>query len=168
MKKAQKKEFIFKISIKEAREDSFIYIDTPASEIIRRIAILETQSLYTFARIIVKSFDFYFDHCFGFYSNVNSYHNSFDSYELFVDIGEGGLNPNTKGVKKTKIKDVFYEYKKMLFLFDHGDMWQFIVEKEDIKPALSRRKYPCIIEKIGPSPLQYPPLREDLEFEEEE
>ena len=74
--------------------------------------------------------------------------------------------PNRKGVKKTKIKDVFYEYEKMLFLFDYGDMWQFIVVREKIEEASPHQKYPFILEKIGKPPLQYPPLEEDFYFED--
>jgi len=163
-KEKSKKAFIFRVYIKDGPSRSCSDGFVPTVE--RKIAILETQSLYTFARIIVKSFDFYFDHCFGFYSNIDSYHDSFDSYELFVDIGEGGLDSNSKGVKKTKVKDVFYEYEKMLFLFDYGDMWRFIVVRERIEEASKYRKYPFIVEKIGKSPLQYPPLKEDFYSED--
>lgn len=162
-KEKVKKEFIFKISLLDGPFRR--RIDDPVPEVIRRIAIREEQSLYVFARAITKAFDFYFDHCFGFYSNFNSYHDSFDSYELFVDIGEERTNSKTRGVKKTRIKDVFYEYKKMLFLFDYGDGWKFIVEREGIKEAVNNQKYPYILEKIGKPLPQYPPLEEDLNFE---
>jgi len=46
----------------------------------------------------------------------------------------------------------------MLFLFDYGDMWQFIVVREKIEEASPHQKYPFILEKIGKPPLQYPPL----------
>jgi len=164
MQKKNKKAFIFRVYIKNTPSKTCRDDFTPNVE--RKIAILETQSLYTFARIIVKAFDFYFDHCFGFYSNINNYHDSFDSYELFVDIGESEPTLNRKGVKKTKIKDVFYEYEKMLFLFDYGDMWQFIVVREKIEEASPHQKYPFILEKIGKPPLQYPPLEEDFYFED--
>lgn len=154
-----KKCFIFKVSLKDgpARRQPPNF----SLPVVRRIAISGNQSLYTFAKSIVESIDFYFDHCFGFYSNINNSHDSFDSYELFVDIGEEGSNFNTKGVKKIKVKDVFGEYDKMLFLFDYGDGWQFIIEKEGVEDMKEGEKYPQVIEKTGLSPLQYPPLDED-------
>jgi len=166
-KEKSRKAFIFRVYIKDGPSRSCGDGVVPRVE--REIAILETQSLYTFAKIIVKSFNFYFDHCFGFYSNLNSYHDSFDSYELFVDIGEGGLNSNTKGVKKTKIKDVFYEYEKMLFLFDYGDGWRFVIEREKIEESTKDKKYPFVVDKKGTAPLQYPPLEEEQDsFQKEE
>lgn len=36
----------------------------------RRIVILGNQSLYDFAEAINEAFGFMFDHCFGFYSNL--------------------------------------------------------------------------------------------------
>ncbi|MBI5555553.1 MAG: hypothetical protein HY920_06875 [Elusimicrobia bacterium] len=60
-------------------------------EVLRRIQIAETKSLYNFAKVITKAFGFYFDHCFEFYDNFQRYPDSKKSYELFVDIGEAPL-----------------------------------------------------------------------------
>jgi len=75
--------------------------------VMRKIQIAGTKSLYNFARVITQAFDFYFDHCFGFYDNFQRYPDSKMSYELFVDIGEAPLTPRNKGVKKTKIQQAF-------------------------------------------------------------
>jgi hypothetical protein len=130
-------------------------------KVLRRIQIAETKSLYNFAKVITRAFDFYFDHCFGFYDNFQRYHDSEKAYELFVDIGEKPLRPNTKGVKKTKISQVFkHPGEKMLFFFDYGDCWRFAVELREIRHAEKWDLKPVILESIGEAPLQYPPCEE--------
>ena len=80
-------------------------------KVLRRIQIVGSMSLYSLARVITKAFGFYFDHCFGFYDNFERYGDSKMSYELFVDVGEAPETPVCKGVKKTKIRQVFKEPK---------------------------------------------------------
>ena len=48
--------------------DIWLYGDekcTDEKRIIRKIQIVGTKSLYSFAKVITQVFDFYFDHCFG-------------------------------------------------------------------------------------------------------
>lgn len=131
------------------------------TEASRKIQIAGTKSLYNFARVITRAFDFEFDHCFGFYDNLQKYHDSKRSYELFVDIGEAPSSATVKGVKKTKIDQVFKNIgEKMLFLFDYGDGWYFTVELKEIKQAEKWDLKPVVLESIGKAPLQYPPCKD--------
>ncbi len=126
---------------------------------LRRIQIAGTKSLYNFARVITDAFGFYFDHCFGFYDNFQRYPDSKMSYELFVDVREAPLTPRNKGVKKTKIQQIFKSIgEKRLFLFDYGDEWHFAVELKEIKQVEKWDLKPKILECIGNAPLQYPLL----------
>jgi len=52
----------------------------------RVIAVPEESTLYSLAEEIVVAFDFYFDHCFGFYDNIKRWTESNECYELFKDI----------------------------------------------------------------------------------
>ena len=132
----------------------------------RILAISENTSLYDFAESITKSFCFYFDHCFGFYDKPEREHESFEAYELFVDLEEAGelknlccefMNCVPRGVEKTKIKDAFEKQgKKMFFRFDYGDDWEFEIERLNTVESKLRKKYPYIIESRGLSPKQYP------------
>ncbi|MEK6646394.1 MAG: hypothetical protein AABY84_06960 [Candidatus Firestonebacteria bacterium] len=129
-------------------------------KVLRKIQIPETKSLYNFAKVITQAFGFYFDHCFGFYNNFKKYHDSDKMYELFTDIGEDP-SPGAKGVKNTKIKQAFKKVgEQMLFLFDYGDGWNFIVELKEIKNAEKWDLKPVILESIGKSPMQYPPCKD--------
>lgn len=47
----------------------------------------------------------------------------------------------------------------MLFLFDYGDGWEFIVHLKEIK-APDKVLYPRMVKKKGQAPEQYPPLEE--------
>ncbi len=80
----------------------------------RIIACPERISLYQLGETIIESFDFSFDHAFGFYDNIKNWYRSQEGYELFADIGEKQVFP---GVKKTQAAKIFSEIKKkMLFL----------------------------------------------------
>ncbi len=129
--------------------------------IIREIEVLENTNLYKLAGVIVGAFNFDFDHCFGFFSKIseNGYFDTDKKYELFTDLIEEGedLEPTGAGsVKKTKIKDVWQDKgDKMLFLFDYGDSWLFVVQLKGFGEKDSRKKYPRIINKVGRAPRQY-------------
>jgi hypothetical protein len=128
-------------------------------KIVREIEAPENLSLYKLAGAIVKAYDFDFDHCFGFFSTINDsgYFNSERKYELFTDLKGEGIEPTgAESVKKTKISEVWKNPgDKMLFLFDYGDNWLFIVELIGFGAAEQKTKYPRIVEKIGKAPEQY-------------
>lgn len=124
----------------------------------REIEVLSTQSLSTLAKAIVDFFGFDFDHCYGFYDNFKDPYDSSEIYELFTDIGEEPTE-GAFGVTHIKIPKAFNKIgKKMRFLFDYGDNWQFTVELTDIKQAVSNSEYPKLLKKIGASPIQYPEI----------
>ncbi len=131
-------------------------------KVLRKIQIAGKKNLHSFAKVIVNAFGFQFDHCFGFYDNFKKYHDSKKMYELFVDIGEERSSPLTRGVKNTKISQVFKSPgDKMHFLFDYGDCWHFAVELKEIENAEKWDLKPVILESIGKAPEQYPPCEKD-------
>lgn len=128
----------------------------------RDIAILGDQSLYDFAESIVNSFGFDFDHCFGFFNDLKKRYDSNDRYELFADIEDlKEEHPQSQSVKNNDIQQVFKKKgDKMLFLFDYGDNWEFIVELKETKEPNPRKSYPYVIDRVGRAPKQYPPCEE--------
>jgi len=130
-------------------------------KIIREIEVLRNTSLYRLAKEIVGAYNFYFDHCFGFFNKIgeNSYLDASEKYELFTDLIEEGENLEPTGagsVKKTKVFEVWKKIKdKMLFLFDYGDNWQFVVELKAFGESDKQKKYPRILKKVGRAPQQY-------------
>ncbi len=129
----------------------------------REIAMLGSQSLYHFAEAINEAFGFMFDHCFGFYSNLGerAMYDSKEIYELFTDLEDVEHTLGAKGVKRVKISEVFKDReKKMLFYFDYGDSWYFLVELKDIEETDIKEFYPVLLDSYGENPEQYPPLEE--------
>jgi hypothetical protein len=123
----------------------------------REIEVLDNTGLYELAEAIVNAYDFEFDHAFGFFSNITK-RNCFDSerkYELFTDLDD--IEPTGAGsVKKTKVDDVWRNAgDKMLFLFDYGDDWRFVVELKDFREKEEKAEYPRLLTKTGKSPTQY-------------
>jgi hypothetical protein len=113
------------------------------------------HTLDDLAASIIASVGFDMDHFFGFYSNLKNVTPSEEEYTLFADIGEE-VEPHDKGVRTTCLMDVFIPKKKMLFLFDYGDEWRFIVTCESIEPTKSMFRVPRFFDKKGIPPVQYP------------
>ena len=139
-----------------AEPETLVFRASLRPKIYRDIEIAGTGSLYTLAQAIVRSFDFDFDHAFGFYSKLKG--NIYDSpvrYELFVDIGEG--EGDARSVKRTRIVKAFPSVgTKMRFLFDYGDEWEFLVELVERKPKDPKGKLPRLLISAGKAPAQYP------------
>ena len=96
--------------------------------IYREIEVESRKTLSDLAEAIVHAFGFEFDHAFGFYSKLTGQDvmRSQPKYELFADMGEG---TEAKSVEKTRVADAFPDVgHKMLFMFDYGDDWRFVVE----------------------------------------
>lgn len=126
------------------------------------IGIQNNRSLSSLAKIIVSSFGFDFDHCYGFYDNLKRPFDSKEMYELFTDINEEPTE-GALGVEHVRISRAFNKVgKKLLFLFDYGDNWYFTVELLEIKEIGGSAKYPKITKRVGKAPEQYPPL-DDIE-----
>jgi hypothetical protein len=127
----------------------------------RILAVPEGFTLYDLAEAAVDAFDFCLDHAFGFYDHVRSWVDSEECYELFKDLEEEGtLTPDPystgKSVKRTGLSEVFNNVgKRMLFLFDYGDEWRFILELKGIEPAKKDAKYPLTVKSVGEAPPQY-------------
>ena len=139
-----------------AEAEALIFRASLRPKIYRDIDIAGTGSLYTLAQAIVRSFDFDFDHAFGFYSKLKG--NIYDSpvrYELFVDLGEG--EADARSVKRMPVIKAFPSVgSKMRFLFDYGDEWEFLVELVKRKPKEPQVKLPRLLISAGKAPAQYP------------
>jgi hypothetical protein len=206
----------------------------------RVLAIPATTSLYDLAFEINESFDFDFDHAFGFFDNLKNPWRSDEQYEIFNDgeledegelvlaeleqeleqlseeemaqidtlaelppdeakkklvemslkdvpledkavaqfflegmvdelldeaLGvEDGATP--KGVKSVMVDEAFEKGKKLLYLFDYGDEWRFIVECKKIEET-DGGQYPRLLESKGEAPEQYPDYDEEDDDEDE-
>jgi hypothetical protein len=139
-----------------AESETLVFRASLRPKICRAFEIASTASLYALAQAIVRSFDFDFDHAFGFYNKLKG--NIYDSpvrYELFVDIGEG--EGNARSVKRTRVIKAFPSVgTKMRFLFDYGDEWEFLVELVERKPKEPQVKLPRLVISAGKAPAQYP------------
>ena len=136
--------------------ETLVFRASLTPNVYRAFEIAATSSLYALAQAIVMSFDFDFDHAFGFYSKLKG--NIYDSpvqYELFVDMGES--ESEARSVKRTRVDEAFPSSgTKMRFLFDYGDGWEFRVELVKRKPKEPKVKLPRLLVSAGKAPAQYP------------
>ncbi len=115
----------------------------------RVLAVPGNLTLYRLAKAIVDSFNFDFDHLFGFYNNIRNWTRSDIKYEL---------NPGDEAedVKTTRVAKVFNRIRKrMLFLYDYGDEWHFIVTLVGRESPKEGMEYPAVVESVGEAPEQY-------------
>ena len=127
----------------------------------RDIEIEAGKSLSALAQTIVTAFGFDFDHAFGFYSDLkNPYSKKGERYELFADMEDGDSDAGS--VERTKVAEVFgVPKKKMLFLFDYGDEWRFVIEAMGIGEKAPKTYYPRVTASVGKAPKQYPDYDEE-------
>ena len=76
---------------------------------------------------------------------------------------EDGATP--RGVKGVAVGQAFEKVKKLLYLFDYGDEWRFIVECKKIEEN-DGGQYPRVLGSKGEAPEQYPDYGEEGEGEE--
>lgn len=130
-------------------------------QIYRDLLVSGDTTLDELAGLILKSFNFDNDHCYGFYSNFESYHDSEEAYEIFIDFAEEAGDPfgrvveGAKKVGTAKVNKVFQPQKKMLFLFDYGDKWEFEIECLEQTEQEKAKAVLKITNRQGKAPKQY-------------
>jgi hypothetical protein len=135
---------IFRVSLKDRRS------------VRRDIEIESAKSLADLAEAIIQAFDFEFDHAFGFYPETKgrAVMRGRPAYELFADMDAA---TESQSVRKTKVAQAFSKIgDAMVFLFDYGDEWLFRVELTALGRKAAKTRYPRVLAKTGPSPVQYP------------
>lgn len=129
-------------------------------KVIREIEVVENTNLYKLAEAIIGAYDFDLDHAFGFFSTISESgcFNSERKYELFADLEDEDIEPTgARSVRKTKIGEVWKTPgDKMLFLFDYGDNWLFVVELIGFGTKEIKTKYPRVLKSVSKAPEQYP------------
>jgi hypothetical protein len=59
-------------------------------------------------------------------------------------------------VEKTRVADAFPDVgHKMLFMFDYGDDWRFVVQVIGLGQKVAKTRYPKVLKKVGKAPEQY-------------
>lgn len=127
-----------------------------------KVRVLDRETLLNLADVLLDSVGFELDHAFGFHSSLKSPYdrNMEREFTAFADHGDANIDSDT-GVENTDVSDVFKKGDKMLFHFDYGDDWCFLVQCISIEKTPSRKRNPEILEVIGEFPEQYPDYHED-------
>ena len=115
------------------------------------------HTLYDLAAFIIKTIGFDFDHAFEFCNDLKRPYKSTERYTLFADIGQGDGEP---GVKATQLEDVFRPKRAMVFHFDYGDDWMFLITCTAVKESEAKRRFRRVLATTGKPPEQYPDCEE--------
>ena len=137
--------------------------------IYRDVEIESGASLRALAEAIVASYEFDFDHAFGFYDKFgDAWPDAKEKYELFADMEDGDSEAGS--VARTAVGTAFPVVgKKLMFLFDYGDEWHFGVKlvrvSDRVEPGV---RYPRVAARQGEAPPQYPDIEDDWDDEDED
>lgn len=113
------------------------------------------HSLYDLAEFLIKTVGFDLDHAFEFCDNLKNPYRSKERYTLFADMGDA-MTDDERGVKDTRVSAVFRPKRKMIFHFDYGDDWFFLVTCTAVKESTAKRKFKKVLSTTGTPPEQYP------------
>ncbi len=118
------------------------------------------STLEDLAAAILAAAKFEMDHAYGFHDNLKNPYRSTEEYTLFVDMGEERHVETDTGVQTTRIDSVFKAKKKMLFHFDYGDDWFFLLTCTGEEEGKAFKK-PKTLKTTGAPPEQYPDWDEE-------
>ena len=123
----------------------------------RDIAIRGNSNLDELANMITSSFDFELDHLYDFSDTIK--HNKNERYTIAY---EDSIEIGPSFTHNIIVAQIFEEKKKMLFLFDYGDMWHFMIKCIEIRnPKKGENRFPYGYNIKGEAPEQYPEYNED-------
>jgi shikimate kinase len=125
--------FVFKVSLNKS--------------IWRRIELSSDHTLLDLHNSIQRAYGFDDDHLYSFFMD-----GKMPSDEVFTSPNDD-TGPH---VDVVRIGDLELTVEQnILYLFDYGDMWRFLVELEEIRTEGIKPGNPMIIESKGKSPIQY-------------
>jgi hypothetical protein len=144
-------------------------------DIWRRIAVRPSQTLDDLHEAIYAAFDRWDEHMYSFFFPARPTTNLrkiYDSPEYTHPYNAENPDPfhgeRIPNAAKTRLNSLGLAPKqRFYYLFDFGDSWWHEVTVESLDAAAEKGRYPCVIEKHGDSPSQYPD-EEDEEAEEED
>ncbi|MCL6445541.1 MAG: plasmid pRiA4b ORF-3 family protein [Alicyclobacillus sp.] len=127
----------------------------------RILEVWAEDTLDLLAKAILDSFDFMDDHMYGFYNQLKRWTDSTERYETGEAIAVSWSRFQSRSVHKTTIASAFdHDKKKLLFLYDYGDEWRFIVQRVKLVPVTDAQ-YPRVILSHGKALPQYDTYDED-------
>ena len=113
------------------------------------------HTLYDLAEFIIRTLGFHFDHAFEFCDDLENPYRSKERYTLFADMGEDP-DHDDPGVKQTPVSTVFRPGREMLFHFDYGDDWFFLLTCTEVGESEGKRRFKKVLSTEGEPPEQYP------------
>lgn len=133
----------------------------PCGDCTAIIEMTSTGSLADLAEMILKAMDFDDEHAYGFFDNLKNVYRSKEKYTLFADHGEGE-DDSEKGVSTTTVVTAFPKVgKQLMFLFDYGDDWHFLVTCTGIAGERKSGEAYRVVSVTGERPEQYPDCDEE-------
>lgn len=123
-------------------------------DFLAELALDGDLSLHDLAELVIKTLKFDFDHAFEFCDNIKNPYQSKERYSLFADLGEA-MHEHEKGVGGTRVCEVFRPRRRMVFHFDYGDDWFFLLTCKRVMESEQKRGFKKVLSKTGKPPKQY-------------
>jgi hypothetical protein len=141
----------------------------------RKIAMKESHTLNDLHEAIYDAFDRDDEHLYSFYfpktgiKNIRRIKKESREFTHPAACEGGPFGSDAGNAVKTKLSSLHLKPKQLFYyLFDFGDEWWHDITVEETEAeAENGQKYPCIVEKKGKSPPQYPD-NDDYDDEDDE
>lgn len=129
----------------------WLRVALPAHGVSRTLALSAKNTLNQLHEQIQKAFQFGNDHLYGFYLNARSPYNGIQFFDPRIAPGYADGYP----ANKTTLGNLhLYVGQRLLYIFDFGDNWQFMVTVVKHLPDQNTTKVE-IVEQVGKAPGQY-------------
>jgi hypothetical protein len=141
----------------------------------RKIAMKESHTLDDFHYIIFDAFDREEEHLYSFYFppkgkkfNLRNIRKAQEFAHPAACDDAGPFGPATANAGETKLGSLGLKPKQTFYyLFDYGDEWWHEITVEGAEFTFQKgQRFPCIVDRKGKSPSQYPDC--DDEYDDEE
>ena len=120
----------------------------------RDIAIRGSSNLDKLADMITASFEFELDHLYEFFDTIKQSKIT-EKYVMYFE--DEPYNKNKSYTENIIVSQIFEKNKKMIFLFDYGDMWHFVIKCIEIRePKKDENRFPYGYNIKGKAFEQYP------------
>lgn len=127
------------------------------------VAVFGEPTLEHVAWILLDAIGFEIDHLYGFHENLRQPMPAPGkrSFSLMADQFPEDC-PDEKGVENTPATELFEPGKTVLFHFDYGDDWRFLLTCDSLTEAKKGQKQGLrILSRTGEFPEQYPSFDEE-------
>lgn len=141
-------ESLYPISLTAATGEYRFRLTSPYHKFSRLLSIRAGHTLDDLHGLIQQAVEFDNDHLYGFYLDVK---NPYSGRSYNDPRGYEGPFADAVAIGELEL----HVGQRLLYIFDFGDNWEFLLTLEDHRPDEAKEGEPAVLESVGKAPVQY-------------